>query len=266
MSVLDDILRDKVTEVTQRQKATTLAEHKETLASRTEDSSFLPRGFAAALRTRQQHANSAVIAEVKKASPSKGLIRADFNPAAIATSYEEGGAACLSVLTDTKYFQGADDYLLAARAASTLPVLRKDFIVNEYQIWETRALGADCLLLIAAALSEAQLADYYGVAREIGLDVLVEVHDAEELARAARLNVELLGVNNRNLKTFETTLDTTKELVGLAPQNALVISESGIHTKADIEFLRALNVHCYLIGEAFMREDNPGNALQALTR
>lgn len=265
MSVLDDILRDKVEEVERRQHATPLAQHKNTVAAQVENSALAPRGFAHALRARQQQATSAVIAEVKKASPSKGLIRENFAPGAIAASYEAGGATCLSVLTDEKYFQGADSYLLAARAASSLPVLRKDFIVNTYQVWETRALGADCLLLIVAALSDTQLADFYGQAREIGLDVLVEVHDAEELDRAKALNVELLGVNNRNLKTFETTLNTTKELANLAPADALLVSESGIHTPADIEFLRALNVHCYLIGEAFMRADDPGQALHALT-
>jgi len=265
MSVLDDILRDKVDEVTQRQSATPLARHKDTLAALANDPAFAPRGFAQALRARQQRAASAVIAEVKKASPSKGLIRENFQPGPIATSYEAGGAACLSVLTDEKYFQGADSYLLAARAASKLPVLRKDFIVDSYQVWETRALGADCLLLIVAALSDTQLADFYGQAKEIGLDVLVEVHDAEELARTTALNVDLLGINNRNLKTFETSLNTTRELADLAPNNALLVSESGIHTRTDIEFLRELNVHCYLIGEAFMRKDDPGKALQALT-
>jgi len=264
VSVLDDILRDKVEEVARRQNATPLAHHKTTVARQTEDPALAPRGFAAALRARQARATSAVIAEIKKASPSKGLIREHFEPGAIATSYEAGGAACLSVLTDEKYFQGADSYLLAARAASTLPVLRKDFIVDLYQVWETRALGADCLLLIVAALSDTQLADLYGQAREIGLDVLVEVHDTQELERAAALNVELLGINNRNLKTFETSLNITKELASLAPKNSLLVSESGIHTGSDIEFLRALNVHSYLIGEAFMRADDPGQALRTL--
>ncbi len=265
MSVLDDILRDKAQEVARRQNATSMAQHKTTVARQSEDPALAPRGFTAALRARQTRATSAVIAEVKKASPSKGLIRENFDPTAIAVSYEAGGAACLSVLTDEKYFQGADSYLRAARAASTLPVLRKDFIVDAYQVWETRALGADCLLLIVAALSDTQLADLYGQAREIGLDVLVEVHDAQELERATALNVDLLGVNNRNLKTFETSLNTTKELASLAPQDTLLVSESGIHTTTDIEFLRALNVHCYLIGEAFMRADDPGQALRALT-
>jgi len=265
VSVLDDILSDKVDEVARRQNATSLAQHKATVTRQTEDPNLAPRGFAAALRTRQASATSAVIAEVKKASPSKGLIRENFEPGSIAASYEAGGAACLSVLTDEKYFQGADSYLLAARAASALPVLRKDFIVDAYQVWETRALGADCLLLIVAALSDTQLADLYGQAHEIDLDVLVEVHDASELERAKALKPELLGINNRNLKTFETSLNTTKELASLAPQEALLVSESGIHTTSDIEFLRALNVHCYLIGEAFMRADDPGEALRVLT-
>lgn len=265
MSVLDDILRDKALEVADRIAATPLAQHKERVANQAGEATGAPRGFTAALRARQQSATTAVIAEVKKASPSKGLIRTDFQPGPIAASYEKGGAACLSVLTDSKYFQGADAYLLEARAATQLPVLRKDFIVDTYQVWETRALGADCLLLIVAALTDTQLGDLYGQAREIGLDVLVEVHDAEELERAAHLGADLLGVNNRNLKTFETSLNNTKQLAKLAPKEALLVSESGIHTPDDIAFLRALDVHCYLIGEAFMREEDPGSALRALT-
>jgi len=266
MSVLDEILRDKANEVSARRAATPLPALQATLRRHAEESDqrYAPRGFARALRERAQLGKTAVIAEVKKASPSKGLIRADFQPALIASSYAQGGATCLSVLTDNKYFQGHDDYLQQARAAVALPVLRKDFIIDDYQVWETRALGADCLLLIVAALSDNQLADLYGRARELELDVLVEVHDAQELARAQTLGCDLLGVNNRNLKTFETTLNTTKELVALAPERALLVSESGIHSKEDITFLRGLEVHCYLIGEAFMRADNPGNALREL--
>ena len=264
MSVLDDILRDKDHEVKQREAKVSLAQLQQTLDVNGNDRAFDPRGFTRALTSRAATGHSAVIAEVKKASPSKGLIRENFNPAEIAKSYEAGGATCLSVLTDQKYFQGHDDYLLAARAASTLPVLRKDFIVADYQVWETRALGADCLLLIVAALSDTQLADLYGRARELHLDVLVEVHDEEELHQATRLGCDLLGVNNRNLKTFETSLNTTRALAALAPANALLVSESGIHSREDIDFLRGLDVHCYLIGEAFMREKQPGEALQKL--
>jgi len=264
MSVLDDILRDKAHEVKQREARVPLAQLQQTLDANSKDCAFDPRGFTRALKSRAAAGHSAVIAEVKKASPSKGLIRENFDPAEIAASYEAGGATCLSVLTDEQYFQGHDDYLRTARAASTLPVLRKDFIVADYQVWETRALGADCLLLIVAALSDAQLADLYGRARELQLDVLVEVHDEQELQRATRLGCDLLGVNNRNLKTFETSLNTTKALAALAPADALLVSESGIHSRTDIEFLRGLDVHCYLIGEAFMREDEPGEALQKL--
>ncbi len=264
MSVLDDILRDKQQEVIDRAAKNPLAVLQATLEANQTNSEFAPRGFAAALHSTVKQQRSAVIAEVKKASPSKGLIRANFAPDEIARSYQAGGATCLSVLTDEKYFQGKDNYLLAARAAVNLPVLRKDFIVDDYQVWETRALGADCLLLIVAALSNTQLQALYGRARELDLDVLVEVHNEEELERAAALGCDLLGINNRNLKTFETSLETTRRLATLAPANALLISESGIHTPQDIEFLRGLNVHCYLIGEAFMRQADPGEALRDL--
>ena len=262
MSVLDDILRDKALEVAERRSSTPLDALQEQLKSQEDD--LQPRGFSAALRSRHAAGESAVIAEIKRASPSKGLIRSDFQPAELARSYAKGGATCLSVLTDTKYFQGADQFLSAARSACSLPVLRKDFIIDDYQVWETRALGADCLLLIVAALTQTQLEALYGRARELDLDVLVEVHDTEELERASRLDCDLLGVNNRNLKTFETTLETTKALAALAPDDALLVSESGIHTPADIGYLRSLNVHCYLIGEAFMRAADPGTALRAL--
>ncbi len=266
MSVLNDILRDKAQEVKDRTAQTPLAKVKEQLKKNQELTAFAPRGFSAALEEKSAQGLSAVIAEVKKASPSKGLIRENFAPDAIAKSYEVGGAACLSVLTDQKYFQGHDDYLQAARAASSLPVLRKEFIVDDYQVWETRVLGADALLLIVAALSPAQLQELYGRARELKLDVLVEVHDEQEMEEALTLNCNLLGVNNRNLKTFETSLKTTERLAARAPESALLVSESGIHTRADIEYLRGLGVHCYLIGEAFMRVGDPGEGLRELIK
>lgn len=264
MSVLDDILRDKHTEVTRRREARSLADLQNALRNNAQDPAFKPRGFTQALRQRVAANRGAVIAEVKKASPSKGLIRENFDPAAIARSYEAGSATCLSVLTDEKYFQGHDTYLQQARAACSLPVLRKDFIVDDYQVWETRALGADCLLLIVAALADTQLADLYGRARELELDVLVEVHDEQELVRAVHLGGDLLGVNNRNLKTFETSLETTKKLAALAPPEALLVSESGIHSREDMHFLQALEVNCFLIGEAFMRKPEPGEGLREL--
>jgi len=264
MSILDDILRDKAQEVIDRATQTPLHKIKERLKTNQDNAALGPRGFSAALHARSAQGASAVIAEVKKASPSKGLIREDFDPQAIARSYAAGGATCLSVLTDQKYFQGHDDYLQAARAACALPVLRKEFIVDNYQVWETRALGADALLLIVAALSTTQLQDLYGQAQELGLDVLVEVHDEAEMDQALELSCDLLGVNNRNLKTFETSLETTARLAARAPQNALLVSESGIHTATDIAYLRDLGVHCYLIGEAFMRVDDPGEGLRKL--
>ena len=264
MSVLDDILRDKVDEVAQRAVRVGLSELQDQIQRNQNVVTTRPRGFASALQRTVDAGRSGVIAEVKKASPSKGLIRENFEPAAIARSYEAGGAACLSVLTDEKYFKGHDDYLRKARAVSTLPVLRKDFIVDEYQVWETRAIGADCLLLIVAALEASKLQELYALAKELNLDVLVEVHDEQEMQMALDLKCDLLGVNNRNLKTFETSLETTQKLSALAPSNTLLVSESGIHSKADIAYLRSLAVNCYLIGEAFMREEDPGMASREL--
>lgn len=264
MSILDDILRDKAHEVNERRAQASLNTIKEQLKANQNTATFKPRGFTNALRARSAEGLSAVIAEVKKASPSKGLIRENFNPEAIAKSYEAGGASCLSVLTDQKYFQGQDDYLITARAACALPVLRKEFIVDDYQVWETRALGADALLLIVAALSTVQLQDLYGRAHELELDVLVEVHDEQEMDQALALDCDLLGVNNRNLKTFETSLKTTERLAARAPKSALLVSESGIHSRTDIEYLRGLGVNCYLIGEAFMRAEDPGEGLRGL--
>jgi indole-3-glycerol phosphate synthase len=223
-----------------------------------------PRGFAAALRSRLAAGQPAVIAEIKKASPSKGLLRTHFDPPAIARSYAEHGAACLSVLTDQQFFQGSPEYLRAARAACALPVLRKDFMVDEYQVAEARAMGADCILLIVAALDQARMVALEQAARALGLDVLVEVHDAAELDRALELSTPLLGINNRNLRTFETRLETTLELLGRIPEGRLVITESGILGPSDVALMRGRGVNAFLVGEAFMRAPDPGKALSAL--
>ena len=223
-----------------------------------------PRGFAAALHARIGAGQPAVIAEVKKASPSQGVIRADFDPAAIARSYAAGGAACLSVLTDVDFFQGDDAYLDQARAACALPVLRKDFILDVYQVVEGRALGADCILLIVAALSDAQLAEFSALAHSLGMDVLVEAHDAAELARALATPARLIGINNRDLRTFATSLETTLTLRARVPADRVLVTESGIHTREDVARLRAAGVHVFLVGEACMRAADPGAQLQRL--
>ena len=222
------------------------------------------RDFEAALRAQIAAGRSAVIAEIKKASPSKGVLRANFEPAAIAQSYARHGAACLSVLTDAQFFQGSVAYLQQARAACALPVLRKDFMVDEYQVFEARAMGADCILLIAACLDDAQMADLEAVAQSLGLAVLVEVHDGAELDRALRLKTPLVGINNRNLRTFEVTLDTTLGLLDRVPAERLLVTESGILAAADVQTMRAANVHAFLVGEAFMRAPDPGEALADL--
>jgi indole-3-glycerol phosphate synthase len=223
-----------------------------------------PRAFEAALRTTIADGRAAVIAEVKKASPSKGVLREHFVPAEIAASYARHGAACLSVLTDVPFFHGAPDYLAQARSACDLPVLRKDFIVDEYQVHESRALGADCILLIVAALDDVQLAGFESCAQALGMGVLVEVHDEAELDRALRLKTPLIGVNNRNLRTFEVSLETTLRLQPHLPSERLLITESGILTRADVQRLRAAEVHAFLVGEAFMRAPDPGQALAGL--
>jgi len=222
------------------------------------------RDFAGALRTRIARKSPAVIAEVKKASPSKGILRADFDPASIAAAYARHGAACLSVLTDVQFFQGSPDYLRQARAACALPVLRKDFMIDPYQVYEARAWGADCILLIVAALDDAQLVDLEQAALALGMSVLVEVHDGAELERALRLQTPLVGVNNRNLRTFETRLETTLDLLRRIPGDRLVITESGILAPADVRRMQASGVNAFLVGEAFMRAPDPGHALGSL--
>lgn len=223
-----------------------------------------PRGFAHALRHSVAQGRAAVIAEIKKASPSKGVLRENFDPVSIAQSYAAHGASCLSVLTDEQFFQGAPDYLKQARAACALPVLRKDFMIDTYQVLQARAWGADCILLIVAALELNQMQELEAAALELGMDVLVEVHNQEELQAALQLRTPLLGINNRNLRTFDVSLQTTLDLLAQIPDDKLVITESGILQKADVALMRAAQVHSFLVGEAFMRAENPGLALQQL--
>ena len=228
------------------------------------ESRVLTRDFVGALRSKIAAGQPAVIAEVKKASPSKGVIRADFIPADIAQSYAEFGAACLSVLTDQQFFQGSIDYLKQARASCQLPVLRKDFMIDPYQVYEARAIGADCILLIAACLADTQMAELEAVARSLDMAVLVDVHDGAELQRALKLKTPLVGINNRNLRSFEVSLDTTLGLLGDVPPDRLLVTESGIVTSADVQKMRSAGVHAFLVGEAFMRAPEPGEALAAL--
>ncbi len=257
--VLQRILARKAEEVRERAARLPLRE----LAARAADAPP-PRGFAAAMQAKIGAGLPAVIAEVKKASPSKGVIRPDFHPADIARSYARGGAACLSVLTDVDFFQGHDDYLVQARAACGLPVLRKDFTIDAYQVHEARALGADCILLIVAALGDAALAELSHLAMDLGMDVLVEVHDIDELERALQVGAPLLGINNRSLRTFEVSLDTTLALKPAVPADRVLVTESGIATREDVQRMRAAGVHAFLVGESFMRAPDPGAELSRL--
>jgi indole-3-glycerol phosphate synthase len=267
-TILDTIVARKHEEVAERRRSRPTGEL-ERLAREADP----PRGFADALGRAMAGGGTAVIAEIKKASPSKGVIRADFDPVAIAESYQAGGATCLSVLTDQDFFAGHDRYLQAARAAVAVPVLRKDFIVDAYQVLETRALGADCLLLIVAALEPGRLRELYDLAVSVGLDVLVEVHDEGELELALGLGARLVGINNRDLRTFETRLETTFALVtllagrspdGAAGERVVVVTESGIHKREDVATMHRAGVHAFLVGEALMRAPDPGAALRAL--
>ncbi len=255
---LAEICAVKREEVAARKRLTSLAELDARAAARS-----APRGFRAALEAKAT-SGFALIAEIKKASPSKGMIRADFNPADHARAYEAGGAACLSVLTDAPFFEGHEDYLIAARAACTLPVLRKDFMIDVWQVAEARAIGADAILIIVAALDDAQMAEIEAAALERGMDVLVEVHDEAEMTRAATLNTRLIGVNNRDLKRFVTDLATTERLVGLAPEGALLVSESGISSHADLLRLAKCGVRTFLVGESLMRQDDVTAATRTL--
>ena len=257
--ILTTILARKADEIAERSARVSLAD----LRARVADAPPT-RGFADALNAMIAQGDPAVIAEVKKASPSKGVIRPDFRPADIAVSYEFGGAACLSVLTDVDFFQGADDYLRQARDACTLPVLRKDFSIDPYQVYEARALGADCILLIVAALDDGQLVDLSGLAMQLGMDVLVEVHDIDELERALQVPVPLVGINNRNLRTFEVSLDTTLAMKDAVPKDRLLVTESGIVVPEDVATMRDAGENAFLVGETFMRAEEPGEALRQL--
>ncbi|WP_372965171.1 indole-3-glycerol phosphate synthase TrpC [Marinobacter sp.] len=258
-TILRKIVDRKWEEIAGRQPRTSIADLKAQAGDQPP-----ARGFANSLRTRIEQQKPAIIAEIKKASPSKGILRDPFEPEMIAESYEQAGAACLSVLTDKDFFQGHEDYLKAARAACSLPVIRKDFMVAPYQVYESRAIGADCILLIAACLTKDQMQELEGIAHEIGLDVLVEVHSGEELDDALTLSTPLVGINNRNLHNFEVSLDTTFDLHKRISDDRLTITESGIMTKADVEAMIARGIYGFLIGESFMRAPDPGEKLQEL--
>jgi len=255
-TILRKIVDRKWQEIEQRSAKIAMAEHQ----ARAMD---LPecRGFVSSIEAKLAQGSSAVIAEIKKASPSKGVIRENFQPASIAESYERAGAACLSVLTDKDFFQGDEQYLQEARSAVSLPVIRKDFMVAPYQIYESRVVNADCVLLIAACLTKDQMQELSGIAHEIGLDVLVEVHNAQELEQALTLETRLIGINNRDLHSFDVSLDNTFSLLPSIPDDRIVVTESGIHTRDDVAVMRENNVHAFLVGEAFMRAEEPGDEL-----
>lgn len=259
-TVLTKINDRKLEEIAAGLQQVSLQEMKELAAAQTS----APRGFVAAMQAKLAAGQSAVIAEIKKASPSKGVLRTDFNPAEIAKSYEQHGAACLSVLTDVDFFQGANEYLQQARAATSLPVIRKDFLIDEYQIYQARALGADCVLLIAASLSDDKMAELAEVAQTLGMDVLIEVHNQDELTRALQIDLPLIGINNRDLHTFEVSLQTTIDLIEQIPANRIIVTESGILSAEDVELMRQHDIHSFLVGERFMRAPVPGEALAEL--
>ncbi|MGH1471032.1 MAG: indole-3-glycerol phosphate synthase TrpC [Cellvibrionaceae bacterium] len=258
-TVLQKIIDRKFEEVAERQSSTSIDQLYKLIEEQSE-----PRGFVQSIENKLNSEQAAVIAEIKKASPSKGLIREDFFPAEIAKSYEKGNAACISVLTDVDFFQGSDAYLKEVKAASKLPVLRKDFMVDEYQIVESRAIGADCILLIVAALELDKMEQLNKLAIDLGLDVLVEVHNSDELEQAMTLNNKLIGINNRNLKTFDVNLETTFSLLDKIPENRIVVTESGIHSSDDIAAMRGHDVHTFLVGESLMKADDPGIRLMEM--
>lgn len=257
--ILKKILDRKIEEIRQRSENLDIQ-----MLSRRAETAGDSRGFLHALRVRVAGGRAAVIAEIKKASPSKGVLREDFHPSEIAASYEKGGATCLSVLTDIDYFQGSDEYLQQARDACSLPVIRKDFFIDPYQVYEARALGADCVLLIVAALGDAMLTELLQLTEHLGMDALVEVHDEWEMERALMTSAPLIGVNNRDLRTFATSLDTTLNMLEDFPADRLLVTESGIHTRFDVKRMRDHNVHAFLVGEAFMRAGDPGSKLAEL--
>jgi indole-3-glycerol phosphate synthase len=258
-TILKKIVERKHQEVAERSAVVSIADLQRAITTQT-----ACRGFVQAMADKLATGQSAVIAEVKKASPSKGVIREHFDPAAIAASYQAGGASCLSVLTDKDFFQGSEAYLQQARAACQLPVIRKDFMVDPYQVVEARAIGADCILLIVSCLADSQMAELDATAKELGLDVLIEVHNREELERSLPLGNRLVGINNRNLHTFETSLDNTFNLLPHIPEDRLVVTESSIHSRDDVQAMRDKGVNAFLVGEAFMRAEQPGEKLQEL--
>jgi indole-3-glycerol phosphate synthase len=262
--ILDKIVATKKIEVANNSKKISLANHREQAKANNQDSLLKPRGFIRSIEKKIAVGKAGVITEIKKASPSKGILRENFIPAEIAQSYEKHGAACLSVLTDSDYFQGCNAYLQEARAACQIPVLRKDFTIDPYQIYEARAIGADAILLIVACLELNQMKELEACAHELGLDVLVEVHNAPELEQALELKTSLLGINNRNLKTFEVSLQTTLSLLSSAPKNKTLVTESGILNRTDVQLMRDNQVNAFLVGEAFMRAPDPGVALSEL--
>ena len=257
--ILINILNRKREEITERSATVPIEELKQQCAS-----ADTVRGFIQSIENKINNNQSAVIAEIKKASPSKGLLRENFDPADIAKSYANHGAACLSVLTDKDYFQGHEDYLKQARAACELPVIRKDFIIDPYQVYEARAINADCILLIVAALDDENLQLLFNLAHELKMDVLMEVHDKQEMKRALKTGAKLIGINNRNLRTFDTTLETTLSMLDMVNENHILVTESGIHTIDDVQLMRDNGVNAFLVGEAFMRADDPGVKLAKL--
>ncbi|WP_438979264.1 indole-3-glycerol phosphate synthase TrpC [Polynucleobacter sp.] len=262
--ILDKIVATKKIEVAADSKKISLANQRDQAEENNRVALLKPRGFIQSIENKIAVGKAGVITEIKKASPSKGILRENFQPAEIAQSYEKNGAACLSVLTDKDYFQGANAYLQAARAACSIPVLRKDFTIDPYQVYEARAIGADAILLIVACLELNQMKELEACAHELGLDVLVEVHNAPELEQALELNTPLLGINNRNLKTFEVTLQTTLSLLSMVPTGKTLVTESGIMNRTDVQLMRDHQINAFLVGEAFMRASDPGAALSEL--